>query len=153
MGKRGPAPTPTKLKILRGQDRGDRLNRSAPKPSGGGPTMPSGMTKSAQKIWRRQVRAMPPGVLTVVDGDCLRVYCEAVSRYTEAAAMLAESGPLAVGQKRNLVRNPLAQIVRDNAQLIRLFGKDLGFQPSAREGLHTQSDERDPLADWIDDSG
>jgi phage terminase small subunit len=49
-----------------------------------------------------------------------------------------------------LVKNPLHQIVRDNAMLIRLFGRELGFLPSAREGLRVRDDEaRDPLDEWI----
>ena len=39
MGRRGPAPTPTKLKLLRGETRPSRINRAEPKP-GGVPRMP-----------------------------------------------------------------------------------------------------------------
>ena len=65
--------------------------------------------------------------------------------------MPADSGPLTEGQ-RGTIKSPLHQIVRDNAMLIRLFAKDLGFLPSAREGLHVSSGtERDPLAEWMED--
>lgn len=151
MGKRGPAKMPTALKVLHGETRPERLNRDAPAPFGGLPVMPRGMSPRAQTVWRRQIKSMgKTGVLTAVDGDSLRCYVEAVDRYITAAEMLAEAGPLIVGQKDNQVRHPLAQIVRDNAMLIRQFGRDLGFLPSAREGLHVVGDaERDPLADWI----
>jgi P27 family predicted phage terminase small subunit len=152
MGKRGPAKLPTSLKLLRGESRPSRLNRDSPKPGGGKPTMPRGMTPRAQTVWRRQLKAMgPTGVLTTVDADSLRVYCEAVDRYERGAQLLAESGPLAIGQRGTSVRNPLAQVVRDDAQLIRQYAQALGFLPSAREGLHAGGDdEHDPLRQWID---
>ena len=133
MGKRGRAPIPTSLKVLHGERRAERLNHDAPRPSGP-PVMPRGMTPRAQGIWRRQLKALPPGIITAVDGDALRCYCEAADRYIEAAKLLAASGPLAEGQ-RGTIKSPLHQIVRDNAMLIRLFAKDLGFLPSAREGF------------------
>jgi P27 family predicted phage terminase small subunit len=156
VGKRGPAPTPTKLKLLRGEKREERLNRKAPKPGGGKPVMPSGMSPEAKKVWRRQMKAMgATGVLTVVDADSLRAYCEAVTRYEHAAEMLESSGPLVKGARvGELVKNPLHHVARDNAMLIRLFARDLGFLPSAREGLHARDEkEQDPLESWMQSSG
>ena len=152
MGKRGPAPMPTPLKLLRGETRSSRLNRDAPKPRGDKPVMPSDMTDAAKRVWRRQMAGMGElGVLTSVDRDSLRAYCEAVSRYETAASLLEQSGPLVRGARQGeLVKNPLHQVVRDNAMLIRLFARDLGFVPSAREGLHGRgSDDVDPLEAWM----
>ena len=150
MGKRGRTPLPTPLKVLHGERRSSRLNHDAPRPSGP-PVMPRGMSPRAQGIWRRQLKSLPPGIITAVDGAALRCYCEAVSRYEEAARLLEAEGPLAEGQ-RGTIKSPLHQIVRDNAMLVRSFAKDLGFLPSAREGLHVGSDkERDPLTAWMDD--
>ena len=150
MGKRGTPLMPTKLKVLHGEKREERLNRDAPKPKGGSPAMPKGMTRRAQAIWRRQMKAIgDTGILTVADTDSLRAYCEAADRYIEASELLAQSTPLVEGAKQ-IIRNPLHQIVRDNATLVRMFAKDLGFLPSAREGLHAKDgDEADPLAKWM----
>ena len=151
MGRRGVPPLPTPLKLLRGETREQRLNRHAPKPTGGKPIMPSGMTPRAQRVWRRQIAALgETGILTTVDGDSLRAYCEAVDRYIQAAELLAASPPLVEGQK-GIVRNPLHQITRDNAMLMLQFARNLGFLPSAREGLHVnQESERDPLETWLE---
>jgi P27 family predicted phage terminase small subunit len=154
MGKRGPAKMPTPLKVLHGEKREERLNRDAPKASGK-PVMPAGMSKEAQRVWRHQLKAMgATGVLTAADVHSLRAFCEAVVRYEYAAQMLEGAGPLIQGaRKGDLIRNPLHQIVRDNAMLIRLFGRELGFLPSARESLTAKRDEeRDPLAVWIEDA-
>lgn len=155
MGERGPGKMPTSLKLLRGERRESRLNRAAPKPAGGGPVMPADMSDAAKRVWRRQTKALEAtGILTTVDGDSLRAYCEAVARYQHAAVLLEQSGPLVRGARGgDLVKNPLHQVVRDNAVLIRAFARDLGFLPSAREGLKTQDNERDPLAVWMEGSG
>ena len=152
MGRRGPASLPTELKLLHGERRPSRLNRNAPKAKNV-PTMPAGMSGPAQAIWKRIIRDYAhTGVLTSVDTHALRVFCEAVVRYEHAAAMLEQSGPLVRGARRgDLVKNPLHQIVRDDADLIRAFARELGFTPSARSALTSvqEADEDDPLARWM----
>jgi P27 family predicted phage terminase small subunit len=97
------------------------------------------MDEPAQKVWRRVVREMRgTDVIANADADVLRCYCEAVARYAQAAEMLARSGPLVRGVHRGageLVKNPLHQVVRDNADAVRMFARELGLSPSARAGL------------------
>jgi P27 family predicted phage terminase small subunit len=70
----------------------------------------------------------------------LRLYCDAVVRYNEAAALLEKSGPLVRGVRAGeLVKNPLHQVVRDNATLVRTLAGDLGLSPSSRVGLKDRS--------------
>jgi phage terminase small subunit len=49
------------------------------------------------------------------------------------------------------VKNPLHQIVRDNAILLRAFARELGLTPSARTGLTGTFGEADddPLEAWL----
>lgn len=153
MGERGPSKLPTQIKLLRGETRPERLNRNAPKPQGSEPLMPAGMSRPAQRVWRRQTRAMAlTGVLTVVDSDALRAYCDAVARYEQAEKQYRELGPLVPGARAGeMVKNPLHQVVRDNAALIRLFARELGFVPGAREGLHVGepvAKPKDDFASW-----
>ena len=77
------------------------------------------------------------GVIRVPDSDILRCYCEAVSRYAQAARLYAGSGPL-VRHAGSLVKNPLHQVVRDDGEQIRLFARELGLSPSARAGLRVE---------------
>lgn len=151
MGKRGPAPTPTKLRVLRGNP-GRRPIPDAPEPLAGLPVKAVGMSAPALLIWDRIIRDYgATGVLTGVDGDALRVYCEAVVRYEYAAQMLEQSGPLVKGARQgDLIKNPLHQIVRDNADLIRAFARELGFTPSARSALSDvkAQETTDPLGEW-----
>jgi P27 family predicted phage terminase small subunit len=115
--------------------------------------MPAGMSDAAQAIWNRVMHDYgATGVLTSVDADALRVYCESVVRYEHAAAMLEASGPLVRGARRgDLIKNPLHQIVRDDADLIRAFARELGFTPSARSALTAvkEPEEDDATAAWL----
>ena len=135
MGRRGPAPTPTKVKRLRGETRPSRLNNAEPIPSADLPKMPPDMDADAKAVWRRVIRDMRhTGVIRSADADVLRCYCEAVSRYAQAARLYAQSGPI-TRRDGNLVKNPLHQVARDNADEVRQFARELGLSPSARVGL------------------
>ncbi|HEY8636960.1 MAG TPA: phage terminase small subunit P27 family [Candidatus Limnocylindrales bacterium] len=142
MGRRGPAPTPTKVKMLRGETRPSRLNLHEPMPSPDVPKMPADMDAAAKLVWRRVLRDMRhTGVIRAADTDVLRAYCESVARYQHAARLLGQSGPLVRGQRGELVKNPLHQIVRDNADEIRQFARELGLSPSARVGLRIEPEQ------------
>src|SRR4051794_31569557 len=130
MGARGPARTPVKLKLLRGETRPSRLNRAEPRPASNRPKMPADLTTAAAHVWRKVMRDMSAtGVITAADAEILRAYCEAAARYHFAGRMLEQSGPLVRGQKGELVKNPLHQIVRDNVVLLRALARELGLTP------------------------
>ena len=151
MGARGPAPMPTKLKVLRGETRPSRVNRNEPA-AGGRPRMPADMSEDSKRVWRRVIRDFgSSGVLTGADTDALRAYCEAVARYVQAARTLEQSGPLVRGARHGeLIKNPLHQVVRDNAILIRAFARELGLTPSARSGLEVAKPEVvDAFEKWV----
>jgi P27 family predicted phage terminase small subunit len=138
VGRRGPAPTPTGVKLRNGETRPSRVNRLEPLPRHAAPAMPRGLDDVARKVWRRVVREMGGSdVILAADADVLRCYVEAVSRYARAAQMYAASTPL-VRRGGELVKNPLHQVVRENADAVRLFARELGLSPSARAGLRVE---------------
>lgn len=75
MGRRGPAPTPTALKLLRGETRPSRINRDEPLPVGELVPIPSDLSPEAQAVWRRVLREFGhTGVIRGADGDVMRIY-------------------------------------------------------------------------------
>lgn len=142
MGRRGPAPSPTKLKLLKGETRPSRVNYREPKPAANLPTKPADLTPGADAAWQLVAGELgPTGVLTAVDAAVLRVFAEAVDRYVGAATALAASGPIIRGARTGEpVRNPLHSIVRDNAALLISVARELGATPSARSGIRAPGD-------------
>jgi P27 family predicted phage terminase small subunit len=138
MGRRGPAPAPAKLKLLRGETRPSRVNYREPRPLPGLPERPADLIAGAEIVWQRSVAALAAmGVLSGADRDLLRVYAETVVRYEQAATLYATTGPLIVGARRGeLVKNPLAAMVRDLGSQVQHLGRELGLSPAGRASLH-----------------
>jgi P27 family predicted phage terminase small subunit len=134
------------VKLLRGETRPSRLNLAEPVPASDLPKMPADMDTAATVVWRRVLRDMrDTGVIRAPDTDILRCYCEAVSRYAEAARLYAASGPI-LRRDGNLVKNPLHQVLRDNTDEVRQLARELGLSPSGRVGLRI---ERGPASDSV----
>jgi P27 family predicted phage terminase small subunit len=143
MGRRGPRPAPTELKLLRGERRPSRVNYRAPKPLRTLPAKPADLAPGAEPVWDLVTGELgPTGVLTALDGLVLRILAEAAARYQASATALAASGPLIRGARQGeLIKNPLHQIVRDNATLVLMVARELGATPSARAGLRAPTAE------------
>ena len=136
MGTRGPQPKPTALKILSGETRPSVINYAEPIPEGGPLSPPPDIRPEARVVWEQVVAALGrTGVLTSADKHVLRLYAEAMARYLEAEAMLVKTGPLIKGRDGNFVKNPLHQIVRDNADAVKKYAREIGLTPAARVGL------------------
>lgn len=141
MGTRGPQPKPTRLRLLAGETRPSVINYAEPIPGGGPLTAPEDLRSEARIVWDRVVDSLgQTGVLTAADRDILRLYCEAYVRYVEAESMLAKTGPLLKGRGGEYVKSPLHQIVRDNADSVKKYARELGLTPAARVGLKGEID-------------
>jgi P27 family predicted phage terminase small subunit len=132
MGKRGPAPKPTNLRILHG-DRKDRINTDEPVPVEGLPEAPEGTAADVKGIWDYTVAQLAAMRLaTPADRDVLLAYCEAVIIHRKASEILAKSPVLIKGLHGGLVKNPAVQIQRDSAIVLRGLAQEFGLTPSAR---------------------
>jgi P27 family predicted phage terminase small subunit len=136
MGKRGPAPAPTHLKLLNGERHQDRINHDEPKPRPAELVPPDELSDQVLAVWRRVVAELEAMNLAFpADADALRCYCEAVVTHAKASRVLARTGILVKGIHGNMVRNPALQIQRDSAQTIRAFAQEFGLTPSARSTI------------------
>ena len=92
MGKRGPAPLPTKLKLLRGEKRKVRLNPEEPRPAGV-PEPPAWLSREARALWdERAPELVRIGVLTAVDGELFGAYCQEFSDYRRLKKLCRKVG-------------------------------------------------------------
>ena len=151
MGRRGPARAPDAAKLRKGETRPSRLNGLEPLPRHAAPRMPKGMDEAARRVWRRIVREMTgSGVIEAADTDILRCYCEAVAAYERDVPLLMRGGPVITGSRgRELVRNPMHQIVRDDRDAIRLLARELGLSPAARASLRVSPGVESPDIDAV----
>lgn len=150
MARPGPAPTPTHLRIVRG-DRKDRINTNEPKPKKSQPKCPTWLSDDAKVIWRRtakQLKAM--GLLYEADQDILSAYANAVVNYMRSTELVDKSGVLIKGRRDGVVTNPAVRVQRDAAMLIRHLAGELGLTPSARSRLQTGQDVASDDDDILD---
>lgn len=134
MGRRGPAPEPVASKMARGITAPSRVNYDAPVPRQRPPRAPADMSDGAKVVWRHVLREMPEGVIVAADLYSLRAYCEAVVRYQVAQRIYERSQPILQG-RQGVVKNPLAQVVRDADDAQARWARELGLTPAARAGM------------------
>ena len=135
MGKRGPAPTPTGLRLVRG-DRKDRINTDEPQAREGLPLCPMDASPEVHDIWRYTIDQLDHmKIVTLADRDALYAYCEAVVMHREASRILATDGLIQEGLHGGYVKHPAHQIQRDAAAMIRAFAQEFGLTPSARSTI------------------
>lgn len=133
MGKRGPAPKPTKLRVLHG-DKKSRINHEEPVPPEAPVTCPSWLSAKAKAVWRRLAPSLiARGVLTPWDADMFARFCVLEVLNRQALEDVEKRGTLVAGRhKGEKVKNPSVQIARDTgAQLLAIAGR-FGLTPSDR---------------------
>lgn len=148
MTRPGPKPTPTHLRVLRG-DRKDRINVTEPKPKKQKPRCPDWLSDEAKAVWRRTTKQLDSmGILYAADADIIVAYSHAVVNYQKATHLVEQHGILVEGRRDGMVTNPAVRVQRDSAQLIRQLASELGLTPSSRSRLSVDqenADERDLL--------
>lgn len=144
MGRRGPPPKPTKLRVLQGNPGKRPLNPSEPQIQRGLPRCPDWLSEPAKVEWRRVSRLLRAlGVLTQADADALTLYCQLFVRWRNAEEFIAKHGevyPLKdeQGKIRCMQQFPQVSIARHLAQLLRSYQQEFGMTPSARSRIRAE---------------
>lgn len=151
MGARGPAPKPTRLRVLHG-DHPERVNRSEPRPASLPVHKPPYLSDIAGQKWDELAPHLESmGIMSACDGDLLAAYCECYARWRRLAEQVATSPPTysrrgrlsADGTAEQVtVRNPAWSQVRDAEAALRVLAREFGFTPSARSGLRVEQGMR-----------
>lgn len=135
MGRRGPAPKPTNLRLLHG-DRPSRTNHDEPPAPSELPECPDDASEDVRAIWDYTIKNLiVMGIATSADRDALRCYCEAVIVHRRASAILAGEKLIVTGSMGGEITNPAFRAQRDAAATIRAFAGEFGFTPSARSEI------------------
>jgi len=142
MGKRGPAPTPTNLKLLHGETRPSRVNLNEPVPSYRPVQPPDDLPPASREIWEKLAPDLErKGVLTHWDVLAFEVLCDAAAHYREARRTVTERGVLCTGRKDATVKNPAMQMLRETSHMILAAGGRFGLTPADRASLMSGGNE------------
>ena len=151
-GARGPRPTPTHLKLLRGNPGHQALNKFEvePRQAEAIPDPPPFLKGYAADEWRRVVVELyRMKLLTIVDTAPLAAYCQAYKRWLtaeDAIETMADHDPVTKGlairtKKGNVAQNPLVLTAATASRDMVRYAAEFGFTPAARSRI-TAADQR-----------
>lgn len=132
MGRRGPKPKPTALKVLNGT-RKDRINAAEPKPPPGLPEPPVHLDEVALAEWARMVELLSEmGTITTADGAALALYCTHFSTWVKANHELRTVGATISTDKGGAKTSPYVAIANASARAMERLLAEFGCTPSSR---------------------
>ncbi|MGH8609799.1 MAG: phage terminase small subunit P27 family [Gammaproteobacteria bacterium] len=128
----GRKPTPTKLRLLRGNPGKRSLPKDEPKVAAKRPPMPVGMSAGAQAHWRRFAEQLDAArITTELDRQALKALCEACATWDEANRGIAKFG-LVVKGARGSRRSPYVGIANTAFEQMTKMLAEFGMTPSSR---------------------
>jgi P27 family predicted phage terminase small subunit len=145
MGKRGPAPKPTELKILEGTYRADRAARNEPKPRVKIPSCPAWLQGEGRKEYFRVARLlMELRVITDADRTALAAYAQQYQRWIDAEDMIRKSGILIKSPNGFLMQNPCLPIANTALKNMQRLMSEFGLTPASRTRISAEPDDSQP---------
>jgi len=152
---RGRPRTPTKLKLLRGNPGKRAINKREPKPPAKVPKCPAWLDAMAKREWKRVVPVLAKlEMLTEIDRGALAAYCDAYSRWQQAARELRETGTTYIGDRGLVRRHPLVSVVHDAFGEMKAMGAEFGLTPAVRSRLQVvEQPPEDPLEAFLGAKG
>jgi P27 family predicted phage terminase small subunit len=150
---RGRKPTPTALRLLRGNPRKRPVNKREPKPAwAANLDPPAWLDVAAQDEWRRVAPMLGRlGVFTETDSDALAAYCEAFTTWKQATQRLRQFGMVVKRSKAEgelPVISPYVKIAHHAMAQMRAFLVEFGMTPSSRARIHTAAPQDVPASKW-----
>jgi P27 family predicted phage terminase small subunit len=148
----GPKPTPTNLRLLRGNPGKRPINANEPRPERppAPPDPPDFLDDHARREWGRVAPELwALGLLTRVDVAHLAAYCYSYSQWKTAAETLRQIGAndpvmhgLLVKTEGGASPNPLVWIAKGALRDMVRYGAQFGMSPASRTGIAAGDDPR-----------
>ena len=138
----GPKPTPTNLKLLRGNPGKRALPKAEPKPRPITPTCPDFLNEKARRIWRGLVDELDVmGVLTIVDESTFAAYCAAYEEAQTLDLFLNEHGLTTVATSGYVQQRPEVAIRNKAWDRVAKFGAELGIGAASRSRIEVKKQD------------
>jgi len=146
MGKPGPTPKPTALKVLEGNPGKRPLPKNEPQP--GDVTRikpPSYLPPLAKKEWKvilPQLQAL--GLISDLDIYGLAAYCNAYATWVDALGEIKKHGSLVMSPNGYPMPSPWIKISRDALAEMMQWLKEFGMTPAARSRVSVEAGDDEP---------
>jgi P27 family predicted phage terminase small subunit len=138
---RGRKPTPTALRVLRGQK---RSNPNEPTPTKAIPAPPAELSGEALQEWRRLATELfTNGLLTNLDRDALAGFCVALVRWRHAEAQLAKTGEVVRSPTGYPILSPWLSVSKAALKQMQQLGAEFGWSPSSRSRINVKPHQPD----------
>jgi P27 family predicted phage terminase small subunit len=149
---RGRKPTPTALKIVRGNPGKRPLNEREPKPARASPDdVPEWLSPEARAHWpliAKQLRNA--GILTEIDVPALAQYCEAFVIWRQAYDRVIKFGLVVKAQSGFPVQSPYLSIANIQSDRMLRILTEFGCTPASRTRVTTvKPDGAEPFARFV----
>ena len=157
MGDRGPSPTPTKLKVLRGNPGRRPLNENEPDPEASIPEKPDSLSEEAAKVWDKiTIELDKIGLLSDIDGSALEMYCEALATFRYCSRKIAEHGGIGEYlENRSAQTSQLFAAQMKALDAVKKFCTEFGMTPASRSRISVKKKDkkRDSLGEFLGKKG
>lgn len=157
---KGRKPTPTKLKLLRGEKHKERINQGEPKPKAANLRCPNHLNKEAKKYWKEEApKLYRLGLLTEINRGPFELLCEAYGDWKIYKAMINEGkcpecgcGGIAIKTPNgSLQLSPLASMLNRAHDQYRRLCVEFGLTPSSISRISlTGKGKKSDFGDMID---
>ena len=142
MGRRGPKPLPTNIKLLHGTARKKDLQRNEPKPKPIAPKCPTWLSPEAKRKWKELKPELERlGIFTNIDGLTFSLAMTHYALARDAAMILKQEGSMTVDERGLPRKHPANQILRDHSQAFKQYMAEFGLSPASRTRLDTEEEE------------
>lgn len=148
----GSRPTPTALRILRGNPRQHAFNADEPTPAPAELDPPEFLEGDAAAEWRRLAPVLHRlGLFTEIDGTAFATYCQTWARWREAETAIKKFGMVIKGKGGFPVLSPYVGVANRAMAQMRSLLVEFGMTPSARSRVRASGDRDtpgDPFAEF-----
>src|SRR5215469_4785417 len=130
--RRGPTPSPPALELLRGRPGRRRAGKGPPEIPAACPEPPDALSVEARAEWEKILPALTEyGIVTVLDGAVLGIYCTLRAQWRELQSILHRDG-LMLTRAGGPIPHPALKASLDTAAALRLLQAECGLTPAAR---------------------
>ncbi|MBL8659395.1 MAG: phage terminase small subunit P27 family [Rhodospirillales bacterium] len=145
---RGRKPTPTALKVIRGNPGKRRIEHACPEPEALFAPPPDWLAPLAAERWRQLMPELVRwGLFTRLDADSLAAYCSYYALFRDQLAAAAEVGAVVATPSGYAMTNPHLTNANKAARMMQGFGTEFGLSPAARVRLKGTAQGELPLGD------